>query len=91
MSKYTSEDINNTIKAIHQDRTLLDMLLEGNLSEPILNFYSDASNFDGLELGFSYSFAGEELLDLSITEFLRIENVIDQTKNKFKFITKIFN
>jgi len=28
MSKYTSEDINNTIKAINQDRTLLDMLLE---------------------------------------------------------------
>jgi len=28
MSKYTSEDINNTIKAINADRTLLDMLLE---------------------------------------------------------------
>lgn len=54
---------------------LFDMILTGQLSDAVLNFYDTTSNFDNIELELGYDFAGKELIDISVTDFSRIEGL----------------
>ena len=54
---------------------LFDMILTGQLSDAVLNFYDRTSNFDNIELELGYDFAGKELIDISVTDLSKIEGL----------------
>jgi len=66
---------NRLINVAGGEEHLFDMILTSQLSEAVLNFYDDTSNFDNIKLELGYDFAGKELMNISVTDFSRIEDL----------------
>ena len=66
---------NDLITLAGGEDAFFNMLFEDQLPNNIQQYLSDTSNLDEIKLALGYDFAGKELIDLSLTDFSRIENL----------------
>ena len=66
---------NDLINLAGGEDAFFNMLFEDQLPNNIQQYLSDISNLDEIELTLGYDFAGKELINISVTDFSRIEDL----------------